>query len=703
MKQAFKLLAVLLFTVLLAVSASAQINWMKNDGKGTNYLTWYVPKDSTESNSIYDNGKTRYVPFGGDASFATGYIWTTAPPYTVKLTVTLNSASGANKGQVVSTLFSGTLDAHNLVYKTFTIKSKDYQSKSGQYIVVIKVEDANDAKVSLPQETLFLQVYPKIVLIPRQKDSTPEINTKSFSKDILETDNIQFTISATDKENDQLKYEAEECNAYLFGNCISWVTAQETDLTFNSNTGAFSWTPGYEYVQHPDLTRKAEFRFQAVQVNKKSTPWISVIINVHDVNRDPKFDPIDPKHIKQGEDVTFKVHATDADKDKLKYSIFSTNLPKQSYTFDSKTRTFTFTHGFTSDGVYTTVFQVDDGFGGQDFAVSYIVITPENKKPQCDDKEDNDNDGKIDFGNDPGCKDKNDNDESDEKPEPQCNDGKDNDNDGKIDFPDDKGCKDKNDNDESDEKPLTQCNDGKDNDGDKLKDKKDPGCHSDGDVDNEKSYDANDNNEGDEPQCVDRIDNDKDGKKDKDDPGCHTDGNPKNDKSYKPGDNDESDVVTQCNDKKDNDGDKLVDINDPGCHTDGDAGDIDTYNPQDNNESNLMPPPKASNEPIQIDLLSAHVVDEIEAGKTLWVDVRVHNDGKKEVKNLKVEAKVIDLGVWGSSGKFTLKASKSANRNVYVALPDQVASDWYLIKITATNGKTHNSTYRLVYINGNTI
>lgn len=43
---------------------------------------------------------------------------------------------------------------------------------------------------------------------------------------------------------------------------------------------------------------------------------------------------------------------------------------------------------------------------------------------------------------------------------------------------------------------VYQCSDGIDNDQDNLIDKKDPGCHSDGNADNSSSYDSKDNSEG---------------------------------------------------------------------------------------------------------------------------------------------------------------------------------------------------------------
>ncbi|HEX8159584.1 MAG TPA: LPXTG cell wall anchor domain-containing protein [Solirubrobacteraceae bacterium] len=119
------------------------------------------------------------------------------------------------------------------------------------------------------------------------------------------------------------------------------------------------------------------------------------------------------------------------------------------------------------------------------------------------------------------------------------------------------------------------------------------------------------------PQCSDKVDNDKDGVIDKDDPGCHSDNNPKNDKSYVVDDNDETDKAKtggsgqpsgggkdnggegngneggptggsgapECSDKTDNDGDGAIDSADPGCHSDGNPNNSASYNPSDDSEA----------------------------------------------------------------------------------------------------------------------
>jgi len=89
---------------------------------------------------------------------------------------------------------------------------------------------------------------------------------------------------------------------------------------------------------------------------------------------------------------------------------------------------------------------------GEKADTAFKTFTQAAFQPQCQDQADNDGDGKVDFGQDPGCTSNTDNDETDPVVGPtanQCNDGFDNDGDGLIDFGSDGGCKSRTDNDET--------------------------------------------------------------------------------------------------------------------------------------------------------------------------------------------------------------------------------------------------------------
>lgn len=555
MKQGFKLLTGLLMMLMLAVSATAQINWLKQDGS-TKYLAW---DNGTLSKTIY---------YGNSATFSTGYFGSTAGSI-VHLTATVNSKAD---GKIVSTIVSKDVNVGNsLGYEVITINPSHYNNKVGEYIIVIKLKDANSEQVDT---SLYLNVKSLILEIPPEKipfDFTPSMNPVP-DKEVFENQNVQFTVSGSDLFGDTLTYESRVC--FKLGSTCLWFNPSFVGATFNEETGQFSWTPNYEFVKHPSLSKAVDFRFRAIDDDDNKSTWELATITVKDVNRNPEFNPIGNKTIPEGQLLTFTFSATDADNDELTYSVL-TGLPPGA-SFDSQAQQFKWTPTFSQAGVYSVTFKVIDNFGGKDIETITITVT-DVTKPQCDDDKDNDGDGKKDE-NDPGCH----------------TDGDPNDNDNTYDPTDD---------DETDPVDVPECKDGKDNDGDGKKDKKDPGCHTDGNPDNNSSYDPNDDDESDEdkPQCKDGKDNDGDGKKDfPNDPGCSNendddekdedkpecddgidnDGDGKIDYPADPGckdknDNSEKDPKPQCSDGKDNDKDGKIDYpQDPGCSS-----------KEDNNES----------------------------------------------------------------------------------------------------------------------
>ncbi len=633
MKQGFKLFTVLLLTLLLTVSAAAQINWMKQDGN-VKYLAW---DNGLNSKSIYN---------GNSANFATGYFGSTISQ-TVHLTVTINSK---DDGKIVSTIVSKDVKvANTLGYQVITVLPENYKNKVGEYIIVIKLKDAN---TELVDSSLYLNVKSNLVLqdIPPVQmfvNNAPDLKNIPDKK-VSENDLLQFTVSATDKENDQIEYSSQVCGVKFGSNCLYWNNINSIGASLNKNTGKFTWTPNYDFVKHPSLSRNIDLRFRADDGEKKSD-WEQITVTVNDVNRNPKFNIIGNKAVQEEQLLMFTITAVDLDNDELEYSVLSILPPGAS--LDKDTGKFKWTPTDEQAGVYPVTFKVVDKlgnkyFGGKDIETIIITVTDlAVDKPQCDDGIDNDGDGKIDFPNDPGCTDKNDDDETDDPVNlPQCNDGVDNDGDGKTDFPNDPGCTDKNDDNETDDPvDLPQCNDGVDNDGDGKADfPNDPGC-----------TDKNDDNETDDP-----VD------------------------------------LPQCNDGVDNDGDEKIDFpNDPGCTDNNDDDETDVENP---------PVPSVPFPFTNIKFKSVTVEDTALAGNLMIVNVNIFNNGKTDLEDVEIQATIYEEGIFGSTSDFSLLKNKGVSKMVSAPIPKEVQPGWYIIKITAKNSHYHTSTYRLVYINSNT-
>ena len=671
MKQGFKLLTVLLMTLLLTLSATAQINWLKQDG-GINYLAW-------------DDGSiSKTISYGNSATFTTGYFGSTASQK-VKLTATINSKTD---GKIVSTIFSEEVNvANNLGYKIITVLPEHYQNKAGEYIIVIKLKDANS---ELVDTSLYLKVNQMIIQIPPDLfiNHAPVMNNIA-NKQVIENKNVQFTVSATDAENDDLTFEARAC--LKIGNYCWGVSPNYFGASFNTNTGVFSFTPSYEFVKHPALSRVIDLGFRADDGNKKSA-WEYATITVKDVNRKPQLAQPVNKIVQEEQLLQFTIYASDADNDDLTYSILGSLPPGAA--FDAATQKFKWITNNTQAGLYSVTFKVMDMFGGEDLkGVLIKVIDVPVEEPQCNDGIDNDSDGVIDE-NDPGCHtdnnpnnpntyDPNDNDEIDLPVDlPECKDSIDNDNDGKIDFPNDLGCSDENDDDESDD-PVDnpECRDELDNDNDgEIDFPNDPGCS-----------DEQDDDESDDPvdvpECRDGIDNDGDGKVDfPNDLGCTSpvDDNERDDPVDEP----------QCSDGIDNDNDSLIDLYDSGCD-----------NPEDDDESNSNEEPVPPKPALytNIKFKAAHLEDMFAyAGELMAVHVHILNNGKTDLKDVEIQAVVYELGAFGSTSDFTLLKNDGASKTIFVPVPEQAQPGWYLVKITAKNYHYHTSTYRLVYIGSNT-
>ncbi len=101
-------------------------------------------------------------------------------------------------------------------------------------------------------------------------------------------------------------------------------------------------------------------------------------------------------------------------------------------------------HTYADQGEYEVTVTVTEGDQNPDSDSGTFTVNVTADRPECSDERDNDNDGEIDFPDDPGCISADDNSEATDS-NPECSDERDNDDDGDIDFPDDSGCTDPND------------------------------------------------------------------------------------------------------------------------------------------------------------------------------------------------------------------------------------------------------------------
>ena len=134
--------------------------------------------------------------------------------------------------------------------------------------------------------------------------------------------------------------------------------------------GNFKWTPTYK--------QSGEHKIVFTATDKLDVVELPITINVKDVNQEPVLATIGNKEKHEGEEVKFKVVATDDDGDVLTYSTENTLL---SDFFDTKTQIFSWVPDYTQSGIYKITFKVDDGKGGSDTETIELNILNTNKAP----------------------------------------------------------------------------------------------------------------------------------------------------------------------------------------------------------------------------------------------------------------------------------------------------------------------------------
>lgn len=187
----------------------------------------------------------------------------------------------------------------------------------------------------------------------------PTFAAATDTKTVNEGAVLSFTVVATDGDNDPLTYS---------------VTGLPTGATFNTATGAFSWTPSYTQAGTYTVV------FKAYDGTDYSDP-LTVTITVNDVNRTPviSLNPAGPFTVAGGQLLTFTVVASDPDTDNT-ITLSATGVPSGA-TFNTGTGVFSWTPAFHTDGTFQVTFTVKDNKGASASVVASIKVTNTNTPP----------------------------------------------------------------------------------------------------------------------------------------------------------------------------------------------------------------------------------------------------------------------------------------------------------------------------------
>ena len=255
---------------------------------------------------------------------------------------------------------------------------------------ILDLEEAGEFtfRLTVSDEELDYSAYVTFVIAPEDivvEPNTPPTMDSLSDSSVDEGETIAFTVSGDDSDDDSLTYQAQSRSRFWF--FPVYTNRLPIGAAFNSVTGQLTFSPNYDFVEHPGLTEEVDLRFRSFD-GEDYSEWETVTITVEDVNRLPNVLATFPGPIALGDTARFTASATDADGDRLRSRW---NFGDGHY---SNTRNPT--HLYTAVGDYSVSVTVRDGFGGERVVEGVVTVY----EPDC---VDTDADGVCDEDEILGC------------------------------------------------------------------------------------------------------------------------------------------------------------------------------------------------------------------------------------------------------------------------------------------------------------
>lgn len=222
--------------------------------------------------------------------------------------------------------------------------------------------DTDDINYGVYKKDVYVFLAADVATLIMRHNNAPQLEKLN---NIELQENMPFTLQlkAHEPDGDAIQYE---------------ITNMPEGATFDTQTGTFTWTPGYE---QSGTYSNVIFRVvEETATHLSAADTIALVVN--HVNRLPDLPPLDNETVNENALVTFTIpQGSDPDKeDQNRLTYRAEKLPPGA-AFDPATRTFSWTPTYEQSGVYTIDFLIDDGAGGIDREPMAITVMHVDRKP----------------------------------------------------------------------------------------------------------------------------------------------------------------------------------------------------------------------------------------------------------------------------------------------------------------------------------
>jgi hypothetical protein len=245
----------------------------------------------------------------------------------------------------------------------------DHTNGRGTFRWTCDYDDAGEYSVNFTVSDDEYNVEATVIITVTDVNRTPVWNEIPQSVSIQENELLEFTVSGSDPDGDELTVNATSGNLP-----DGWEFTDHSD-----GSGDFSWRPG----QDDSGAFRVLFTLSDAEYNVSA----EVIITVGDVNRPPDWIEVpDYVEIDENERLELTVVGSDPDDDQVTIGYLSEDIPEDAEFTDNGNGTaiLTWTPTFDEAGEYTAVFTISDEEFDVDAEVTITVINV-NRAPVWDD------------------------------------------------------------------------------------------------------------------------------------------------------------------------------------------------------------------------------------------------------------------------------------------------------------------------------
>ncbi len=234
----------------------------------------------------------------------------------------------------------------------------------GRFEIVFKIDD-EDASTPAAEATVTIVVLPHNLAPEVTGFGNGSGGTLSDTNSFKEGETLVAQVHATDADGDALNYEIERryCFIILGRTVCSYTTELLDEMHFVPATGRFTFSPGFDFVEHPASQRTVQLRFRAFD-GEFFSDWKEMTSQVRDVNQRPIADSM-ALTLSEDQSVTFVLPAHDNDaEDELTYELGGI-VPAHGdlSNFDPATGRITYTPDANYYGLDSFTFVVQDDTG----------------------------------------------------------------------------------------------------------------------------------------------------------------------------------------------------------------------------------------------------------------------------------------------------------------------------------------------------